>query len=109
CHVLGQTDDTVLGRRVGGHVRRVLDTGIRRDVDDASAAGLEHGGDLVLEAQEGAAKVDRDHSVELVGAQFVHITGRVGDAGVVDGEIEASVCADGVFDHRGYVGFAGDI
>ena len=61
AHRLGQADDGVLGRRVGGAARRAELAGLRGDVDDVAAVARDHPLERELHAEDHAVEVDVDH------------------------------------------------
>ena len=90
---LGQADQPVLGRDIGGLVRRSDEAVRGGDVDDPSPALLFHlrhrGGDAV----ERGRQIDRQDCVPLGGREFLHRRGEL-DAGIVDEDVEPSELFD---------------
>ncbi len=63
AHRLGEPDDRVLGRRVGGAARRPELAGLGGDVDDVAAIARHHPLQRKLRAQDHPVKVDVDHAL----------------------------------------------
>src|SRR4029453_1731199 len=88
---LGEANDGVLGGGVGGLLGDADDAGAGGGVDDCAATVGEHERDLVLEADEDAARVDR-HELVPVALGGVDDGGvALFDAGVVEGDVEPAV------------------
>ena len=105
--VFGEEADGALGGVVGG-VAEGDDAGDGGDVDDGAAAGLEHGGDGELHAEEDALGVDVHGAVPaVVRAFFEFFTDE--DAGVVDEDIEVAEAFYGSVDGIAPAIFAGDV
>jgi hypothetical protein len=78
-------------------------------VDDRAAALAAHLTKLVLEAGPDAAEVDRGHLVERRDVLVGQVSGRAGDAGVVEGQVEPAELGHGPVDHGRHLCFVGDV
>src|SRR5664280_3491462 len=94
-HRLGEHDDAALRGVVGTPALGALDPLDAGDVDDRTAAPLEHVDGGVLVHQEGALQVDVDHPVPLLRVQQVDGTPS-GHTGAVDDRVESPVPGDDV-------------
>jgi hypothetical protein len=97
---LGQADHAVLGGRVRGLAAEASNAGARGGVHERTAALLEHERDLVLHAQEHAAKADPDDAVPFGLADLGDRLDGLFDAGVVEGQIEPPELVDGRLKRR---------
>jgi hypothetical protein len=79
----GEADERMLGRAIGRDIRITLEAGGRGDVDDASAAALDHARQHRLAGMDGAHDVHVPHPVEHRRLAFVEPAG-LGRAGIVD-------------------------
>src|SRR5262249_28686669 len=98
----GQAHDAVLARDVGGQAGETDEPGPGRHVHDGPAV-FEHGGDLVLQAQEHAGEIQCDRAVPIVERVVGGRRARAGRAGVVESAVEVSPPFDGPVDQRGDV------
>src|SRR5262249_50702527 len=88
---------------------RSLDAGYGRDVDNAAAGGMSpHGEDGVPGAEEDAVEVDGENAPPRVERHVGDGRGE-GDAGRVDEDVEAAVCAQDVLHRRLPRWFGGDV
>ena len=100
CGRLGQCDDRPFARRVG-RIRRpgVTPPRDRGDIDDTTAALLDHLLRRPLQAEEDAFRV---HPMDAIPVLFrqVHDIRAPRNAGIVDDDIEATECRDRFRNHR---------
>jgi hypothetical protein len=83
-------DHAGLGRAVGGEEGEPCFAGLRGDTDDASAAALgQHLASGGAHAEEDAAQVDGDRTVEPLVCHLHERHRRVADAGVVDCDVDS--------------------
>ena len=85
---LGQADQPVLGRDVGGLVGRRDEAVGGSDVDDPSPALLLHLGRRRRDAVERGRQIDIQDRIPLGGREFFHRRGEL-DAGIVEENVEA--------------------
>ena len=87
---LGQAYDPRLARDVRGEVGRPVQAGDGGHVHDRASAGPQHGRDLVLHAEEGAADVRGHAKVEFAGIDVRERRRQRAGAGVVERRIESA-------------------
>ena len=105
---LGQSGEAVLGRHVGGLVRRGDQRVRRGDIDDAPPAVLFHVGDREPAGVKGARQIDRQDRIPFVDRKFLDRRD-VLNAGIVDEDIDAAEFFARLLDHRLDLVRVGDI
>ena len=97
---LGQAQDPMLGRDIGGFLRAADQPVGGGDVDHAPPAPGLHGWQGRAHGVEGAGEVDRDNAVPAVHWEILDVGGEL-DAGVVHQDIDRTQRGCGLGDHRG--------
>ena len=105
----GQAEDRVLGRHVGGDLRRRDHPEPGRRVDDRAAARPQHRPDLLLHAHPRPAHVDVHDRLELLVAVVDERLHPARDAGVVERAVQAPVALRRQRDERDDVLPPGDV
>ena len=107
----GHGVDGSVGRGVGGGVREEVLGEDGGDVDDLAPALAHHMGDNCLAAEVGAENFDVHDGAEDVFGEVNEGTavGTSGGGCVVDEDVYAAELAEGVLDHGGDAGCAGDV
>ena len=104
-----QAEHGVLAGDVAGHASDSLQAGGRGHVDDRSASGLDHRGDLVFHREEDAKAVDGQRLLQVLDVELREGCRHVGQAGVVEGAVEAAVGGSRPLDQRLNGGRLGDV